>query len=275
MKRLLALLIALALCLLPALCAAAEGGEGEDIPEKVLGSVSTAGVIGAKAYMKDPARGFIGNGYTEEKIDALTLGSGFRLHEFYLVLDPTAKTAAESSYAADEWLFFLEDKKGPAVYFTAKLEANGSLSLGATEPAGGLASALSVMEKLAKKDGEKYDPTVIKDVGGFVVVQAFSGGERLITVPAGGELDRAYKRVASFTELPAFEEYRAEIEKTPEEPDATADPDGVANVDLTPHIDPKRTVNAVAIACAAALAAAAAVTAVCLLKKKRSRTDKK
>ncbi|MBQ2111302.1 MAG: hypothetical protein IIT70_02595 [Clostridia bacterium] len=267
MKKLISILLALALLLVfPA--ASAEANTGDDIPEKVMESVSTAGVIGAKAFMKDPSRGFIGKDYTEEQIDALTLGRSFRLHEFYLVLDQNAETAAESSYAADEWLFFLENKKGPAVYFTAKQEQNGSLSLGATERAAGLSSALSVMEKLAKRDGSQFEPLIVKDVGSFVVVQCFSGGERLITVQAGGELDRAYLRVANYTELPTFAEYRAEIEKEPEEPDATADPDGVTNVDLTPHIDPKRTVRAAAIAGAVLIAAAAA--AAIIIKKKRS-----
>lgn len=264
MKRFFALLLA-ALLLLP--LAAVHAEENGDVPENVLESVSTAGILGAKAFMKDPSRGFIGKDYTEEQIDALTLGRGYRLHEFYLVLDQNAETAAESSYAADEWLFFLENEKGPAVYFTARQEKNGSLSLGATERAAGLASALSVTEKLCKRDGSEFDPMIVKDVGGFLVVQLFSGGERLITVPAGGELDKAYKRVAGYTELPTFAEYRAEIEKTPEEPDATADTEGVANVDLTPHIDPKRTVRAIAIAGAALLAAAAA--AVIIIKKKK------
>ena len=272
MKKLIAALLA-ALLLLPLAALAEDGARDDGIPEDMLETVSTLGVLGAKNYMKDPSRGFIGGRFTETEIDALTFGGGYRLYEFLPALEQHGSTVKSSVRAADIWLFFLNDAKGPAVLSTAKREKNGSVSFGAVEDAANLSAALKLLEKLCKKEKQDFAPLIAPDIEGFIAAQDFGGTERIVTVPGEGkELDREYLRVLASDELPTYEEFRSELEKGLDtDPEATEDPEGGKSPQLAPHIDKKRRLARALIIGGACLAAvgAATVTAVLIKNQKR------
>jgi hypothetical protein len=222
------------------------------IPADVLEYAGGEGMASIKEFMKTPGFGYIDEENQEdggkmdsskfasaEEIDALTLGQGYRLSHEKIVFEERGDTLADSTVLSDRWIFALNGKSGPAVYFTVSKDASGRFSYAGAMQAYNLSNALSIMKKLAIKAEVSFEPIVAYANFEYLVAQNFNGDERMIVVPGGDafKLEGDYFLVTWYGQLPAYKEYAAKalenyypyINPETGEPDLSRIPSGGAD----------------------------------------------
>lgn len=243
MKKIIFLILSVGIMLLIPGMGVFAKADNSDIPAEVLAYAQGAGMASMKSFMKDPNKGYIGNGVSSaEEIEALALGQGYALSYFdlndYSSLSACAKPAGE-------WLFSLDNKDGELCYFTVIAEEEGGFSTYGAVDAKNLSSALGVIRRLSEGEGVAFAPVIHQTMSGFVVAQSFGGGDKVITVPGGAfSLDGSYLEVTSSEELPTFEEYTSAVlsslipyidPETGEPIDLASLPIGSGEIELLPH----------------------------------------
>ena len=257
--------------------APAAAGKADDIPERVAQYAEGPAAAAIKAFMKDPANGYIGSVISSaEEADALCVGRGYRLWDINV---KEGASLAESAAPADQWLFSLDGIDGAVVFFGVSiLPENGELTYFGADDAYNLSSALKTMERLAEKAHVSFDPMISVPFAGCVVAQSFNGDERVITVPGTpNKLDGSYLAVSSFEELPTYEEYASEVIKsfTPAVNASTGEAvdllsySGGGTVELLPH-SVRKPSAAIPIAICAAAAVAIPIIALVVRRRKVS-----
>lgn len=270
MKRILSILIAV-IVMSAAVCSAF--AEAETVPADIAAYAADDGAPFAKAFMKNPDNGFIGNAVASaEDVDALTIGSGFRLYG----IDFNGNGKLASAYPLDEWSFPLELNGEFKVFFDVIREEDGKLSKAGAEPAANFNSAMGIMERLAEAEGVSDEPVILRPLLNYVICLSFNGDERVIVVPTSAfEFDKAYLSVEDHTQLPTLREYIDAV-NAGRQTGAPEDAAGGAVVTLATHpkgyteVQNKSVYPYIIIAAAAAVLVAAAAV---LLKRKAGKTE--
>lgn len=186
---------------------------GEEAPEDVVTFAEDDAAPKAKEFIKDPANGAIGSIVASaEEVDELTLGSGMRIYE---IDGDGPERLSDWLITRDDWCFSLDGNGKKVVLFNVHRDGSGRLSDSGVEGGANLNEALAIMERLAAKANVTSEPKLCRFMINYVLLQSFNGDERVITIPTDiDELDKSYRGVTDYRELPTGADLIEEIRTT-------------------------------------------------------------
>ena len=208
------------------------------VPQSALEYAEETAMPFFKACMKNPDDSWLGV-YSEEEIDAMTLGQGLPVFAYDENSPDTIKEIVDGGAAS--WCFSLDTKDGPAALFEVRTDADGEMYHSGPELADNLNEAMAVMERLAQKEGIEEEPVLLTPrLAGYALCLSFNGDTRVITVPTSGmgSLDKAYSELTDYRMLPTLAELKAACREKAEYYAAHPGEYGSGAITLLPHAEP-------------------------------------
>lgn len=202
MKKVFAILIALMILASSAICFANGNAAEEEIPENVMHYAEYTALPYYKREMK--LGGYIPQFVSSEnEIDSLSLGEGYRLYAFQT---ENVETISETLRPLEQWLFTL-DLDEPFMYFYVR--GGDPITTVGPFSAKNLIPAFEVFERVAKNAGIEFKPILLHlSYYELALYMDFNGDERVLPVPSDAfDLDKDYLSVEYYTQLPTGKEY--------------------------------------------------------------------
>lgn len=196
MKRTLVIILALSVVFASLTCMASE----QAVPENVIDYADGFVVSYLKSFMK--SSGFVGSLFeSDEEIDALTLGSGYKL---YYIAYEEGKPIAESLVPSEQWLFSMDGNEEKVLFSVFEGE---ELTFEGPENAENFRTVMDILRSLAKKEHVEFEPKLLRYAGRMIAFMEFGEDERVIPIPTSAfKLEEEYLSVTSSKELPSGEE---------------------------------------------------------------------
>ena len=196
MKKIISLILVASAVLGTVVCNAA----GQGVPQKVMDYAESFAVPYLKSFMK--SSGFVGSLFeSDEEIDALVLGSGYKLYD---IAYEEGKPVAESLVPSEQWLFSMDGSEEKVVFSVFEGE---ELTFEGPENAENFRAVMDILRSLAKKEHVDFEPKLLRYAGRMIAFMKFGEDERVIPIPTSAfKLDEEYLRVTSSKELPSGEE---------------------------------------------------------------------
>jgi len=159
------------------------------------------------------AENFISNSLNKDG-KALSLGDA---HQKYIFLydEELMKYSSRVSdflHESGDWIYTLDDNKGHAITFLT-IHTEPELGQGGGGDARSFGQAMNLMKTLIHDYGDIEEPIVLTWRRQYFVMYSFGGDERIISLSSPEYLDRSYKNVKSYLDLPTGTQLLLEIEK--------------------------------------------------------------
>lgn len=235
MKRFAAIVFALLILAVSAVCTASEKAPEEEVPENVMNWFESSALPYLKEFMGKQGNSYVPQYFTsKEEVDLLTVGSVYRLYTF----NGSRGSISEMVDPSDMWLFTL-DLDEPKVY-VAVLDGDPLDTFGPVT-AENLAAAFDVLKRTADNAGVEFKPVLI-DYGWHYLAayMSFNGDERIVPIPPTAfKLDESYDSVTSYLELPDALDLIGELDKKASESVTNANGEVVYGSDPTLRLAPR------------------------------------